>query len=46
MKWDIEYIKEAQQDLKRLDPYNRRIILKAIDKTAERKIHGFVVPLD
>ena len=38
MKWNIEYIKEAQQDLKRLDPYNRRIILKAIDKTAERPL--------
>lgn len=36
MKWRIEYIKEAQRDLKRLDPYNRKLILKAIDKTAER----------
>ena len=36
MKWKIEYIKEAQRDLKRLDPYTRKIILKAIDKTAER----------
>lgn len=36
MKWKIEYIKEAQRDLKRLDPYNRKIVLKAIDKTAER----------
>ena len=35
MKWNIEYIKEAQRDLKRLDPYNRKIILKAIEKTAE-----------
>lgn len=38
MKWKIEYIKEAQWDLKRLDPYNRKIILKAIDKTAERPL--------
>lgn len=38
MKWKIEYIKEAQRDLKRLDPYNRKIILKAIDKTAERPL--------
>ncbi len=38
MKWKIEYIKEAQQDLKRLDPYNRKLILKAIDKTAERPL--------
>ena len=28
MKWNIEYVKEAQRDLKRLDPYNRKIILK------------------
>ena len=38
MKWDIQYIKEAQQDLKRLDSYNRKIILEAIDKTAERPL--------
>ena len=38
MKWKIEYIKEAQRDLKRLDPYTRKIILKVIDKTAERPL--------
>lgn len=38
MKWEIEYIKEAQRDLKHLDPYNRKLILKAIDKTAERPL--------
>lgn len=38
MKWDIEYIKEAQRDLKRLDPYTRKIILKAIAKTAEHPL--------
>ncbi|MCM1135067.1 MAG: type II toxin-antitoxin system RelE/ParE family toxin [Clostridium sp.] len=38
MRWKIEYIKEAQRDLKRLDPYNRKIILKAIDKVAERPL--------
>ncbi len=38
MKWKIEYIKEAQRDLKRLDPYNRKLILKAIEKTAERPL--------
>lgn len=38
MKWKIEYIKEAQRDLKRLDPYNRKFILKAIEKTAERPL--------
>lgn len=34
MEWKIEYIKEAQRDLKNLDPYNRKLILKAIQKTA------------
>lgn len=38
MKWKIEYIKEAQRDLKRLDPYNQKLILKAIDKTAQRPL--------
>ena len=38
MTWKIEYIKEAQWDLLKLDPYNRRIILKAIEKTAERPL--------
>lgn len=38
IKWKIEYIKEAQRDLKRLAPDNRKIILKAIDRTAERPL--------
>ena len=38
MKWEIEYIKEAQRDLKRLDPHMRKVILKAIEKTAERPL--------
>ena len=38
MSWKIEYIKEAQRDLQKLDPYNRRLILKAIEKTAERPL--------
>lgn len=38
MIWKIEYIKEAQRDLLKLDPHNRRIILKAIEKTAERPL--------
>ena len=38
MTWKIEYIKEAQRDLQRLDPYNRTLILKAIEKTAERPL--------
>ena len=38
MSWKIEYIKEAQRDLQRLDPYNRKMILRAIEKTAERPL--------
>ena len=38
MNWTVEYVKEAQRDLKRLDPYNRRLILKAIEKTALRPL--------
>ena len=38
MTWKIEYIKEAQRDLLKLDPYNRRIILKEKKKTAERPL--------
>ena len=38
MKWTVEYIEAAQRDLKRLDPYTRKIILKAIDKTAEHPL--------
>lgn len=38
MKWQVEYLKAAQRDLERLDPYNRKIILKAIQKTAERPL--------
>lgn len=38
MKWTIEYIKEAQKDLRKLDPYVRKLVLKAIEKTAERPL--------
>ncbi len=38
MSWEIEYIREAKKDLKKLDPYNRKLILKAIEKTAERPL--------
>lgn len=38
MEWTIEYIKEAQRDLKKLEPHNRLLILKAIEKTAERPL--------
>lgn len=36
--WTIEYLKEAQKDLKHLDPYNRKLVVKAIEKTAERPL--------
>lgn len=35
MNWTVEYIKEAQKDLQKLDPYVRKLVLKAIDKTAK-----------
>lgn len=38
MKWNIEYIKAAQRDLDKLDPYVRKYILKAIEKTSERPL--------
>lgn len=38
MEWTVEYIKEAQKDLRKLDPHVRKLILKAIDKTAERPL--------
>ena len=38
MSWKIEYIKEAQRDLQKLDANNRRFILKAIEKTAQRPL--------
>lgn len=38
MKWTVKFIKEAQKDLKRLDLYNQRLILKTISKTAERPL--------
>ena len=48
MSWKIEYIKEAQRDLQKLDANNRRFILKAIEKTAQRPLpppDGFGKPL-
>ena len=38
MSWKIEYIREAKKDLQKLDAYNRKLILKAIEKTAERPL--------
>lgn len=35
MEWTVEYIKEAQKDLRKLDPYVRKLVLKAIEKTAK-----------
>ncbi len=34
MSWEIVYIKEAQRDMKKLDPQSRRYVLKAIDKVS------------
>ena len=38
MEWKIEYIKEAVKDLRKLDSYNRKLVLKAIQKTAQRPL--------
>lgn len=38
MMWRVEYLKVARRDLERLDPYNRKLILKAIQKAAERPL--------
>ena len=38
MKWKVEFLKEAQKDLKKLNPYTAKLVLKAIDKTAERPL--------
>ena len=34
MRWEIVYIKEAQRDMKKLDPQSRKYVLKAIDKVS------------
>ena len=38
MTWKIEYIREALKDLQKLDGYNRKLVLKAIEKTAMRPL--------
>lgn len=38
MTWTISYTPKAEKDLKRLDPYNRRLILKAIEKVSKRPL--------
>lgn len=48
MKWTVEYTKEAQKDLRKLDQHSRKMILKAIGKTAENPLphpEGFGKPL-
>lgn len=35
MEWMIKYHKEAIKDLRKIDPYSQKLILKAIEKTAE-----------
>ena len=38
MPWEVEYIPAAQRDLGKLDGHTRRLILKAVVKTAERPL--------
>lgn len=38
MEWKVEYTKEAQKDLIKLDDHSRKLVLKAIEKTAERPL--------
>lgn len=34
MSWQVEYIQEAQKDMKKLDPQSQKMVLKAIDKVS------------
>ncbi|MBQ8332649.1 MAG: type II toxin-antitoxin system RelE/ParE family toxin [Clostridia bacterium] len=34
MRWEVVYIKEAQKDLRKLDPQSRKFVLKAIEKVS------------
>lgn len=34
MSWQVEYIREAQKDMKKLDPQSQKMVLKAIDKVS------------
>ena len=38
MPWEVEFIDEALRDLRKLGAYNRKLILKAISKAAERPL--------
>ena len=38
MNWTVIFTKAAQKDMNRLDPYNRKLVTAAIEKTAERPL--------
>ena len=38
MPWEVEFIDEALRDLRKLDAYNRKLVLKAVSKAAERPL--------
>ena len=38
MPWEVEFIDEALRDLRTLDAYNRKLVLKAVSKAAERPL--------
>ncbi len=40
MSWEVVYIKEAQKDMRKLDPQSRKFVLKAIQKVAANPLPG------
>ena len=34
MPWEVEFIDDALRDLRKLDAYNRKLVLKAVSKPA------------
>lgn len=38
MNWTVEYLDAALRDLKKIEPHNRLLILKAIEKVAKRPL--------
>lgn len=38
MSWTVEYLDAALRDLKKIEPHNRLLILKAIEKVAVRPL--------
>lgn len=34
MSWQVEFIREAQKDMKKLDPQSQKMVVKAIDKVS------------